>query len=190
MSFETSTASPTLARSVWTLDNSHTTVEFSARHMMVTTVKGRFSDVKGSIVDIGENPRTSSVEVTIDASSVSTGDPRRDEHLRSADFFDVQQFPTITFKSRNIEGTRDEFTITGDLTIRGITHEVKLPVTFNGLGTTPWGKTVAGFSAETKINRKDWGLNWNAALESGGWLVGDQIKLSLEVEAVKSDDAQ
>ena len=158
--------------------------------MMVTTVKGRFTDVKGAILDIGDDPRASSVEVTIDPASVTTADPQRDAHLRSADFFDVEQFPTITFKSRHIEGARDEFTMIGDLTIRGITREVKLSVTFNGLGTTPWGKTVAGFSAETNINRKDWGLNWNAALESGGWLVADQIKLSLEVEAVKAEDAQ
>ena len=188
MSQESPASTPTLTRSVWTIDNSHSTVEFSVRHMMVTTVKGRFSDVKGTILDLGDDPTTSSVEVTIDPATISTADPQRDGHLRSPDFFDVEQFPTITFKSSRIEGSREEFTMIGVLTMRGITREVKLDVAFNGVGTTPWGKTVAGFSAETSINRKDWGLGWNAALESGGWLVGDQIKISLEVEAVKADD--
>jgi polyisoprenoid-binding protein YceI len=178
--------SPAATRSVWKIDNSHSLVEFSARHMMVSTVKGRFASVDGTIVDVADDPTQSSVEATIDASSLTTSDPQRDAHLRSADFLDVEHYPTITFKSRRIEGNhRDEFKLIGDLTIRGVTREVKLDASFNGVGTTPYGKTVSGFSAEGKLNRKDWGLNWNVALEAGGVLVGDQIKLSLEVEAVK-----
>lgn len=180
-------ATPTATRSVWKIDPKHSLVQFSARHMMVTTVRGFFSGVDGTIYDVADDPTQSSVEVTIDASSVTTGDPQRDGHLRSADFFDVEQFPTLTFKSRRIEGTREEFKLIGDLTIRGITREVALDVTYNGVGKTPYGATVAGFAAEGKLNRKDWGLNWNVGLEAGGVLVSDQIKLSLEIEATQQD---
>ncbi len=182
-------SSPTATRSVWKIDNSHSLVEFSARHMMVSTVKGRFANIEGTIVDIADDPTQSSVEVTIDPTSITTIDPQRDAHLRSPDFLDVEQYPVITFKSRRVEGNHrgEEFKLVGDLTIRGVTREVKLDASFNGVGTTPYGTTVAGFSAEGKLNRKDWGLNWNVALEAGGVLVGDQIKLSLEVEAVKQD---
>jgi polyisoprenoid-binding protein YceI len=182
------TSSPTATRSVWKIDNSHSLVEFSVRHMMVSTVKGRFSNIEGSIVDVADDPTQSSVEVTIDPASITTSDPQRDAHLRSADFFDADQFPTITFISKRIEGNhRKEFKLIGDLTIRGQTREVKLDASFNGIGSSPFGTTVAGFSAEGKLNRKDWGLNWNVALETGGVLVSDQIKLSLEIEAVKQD---
>jgi polyisoprenoid-binding protein YceI len=182
------TTTPTATRSLWKIDNSHSLVEFSLRHMMVSTVKGRFTTIEGTIVDVADDPMQSSVEVTIDPSSITTSDPQRDGHLRSADFFDAERYPTITFKSRRIEGNhRAEFKLIGDLTIRGVTREVKLDATFNGVGTTPYGKTVAGFSAEGKLNRKDWGLSWNVGLETGGVLVGDQIKLSLEIEAVKED---
>ena len=180
-------STPTQTRSTWKIDPSHSLVEFSVRHMMVSTVKGRFAEVQGTIVDIANDPTQSSVEVSIPAASITTSDPQRDGHLRSPDFFDAEQYPTITFKSRRIEGSRDQFTLVGDLTIRGLTREVSLKVEFNGVGTSPYGKTVAGFSAETKLNRKDWGLNWNVALETGGVLVSDQIKLNLEIEAVRED---
>ena len=180
-------SAPTTTRTTWQLDPAHSLVEFSVRHMMFSTVKGRFTGLQGTIQDVADDPTQSSVQVTIDASSVTTGDDNRDGHLRSADFFNVEQYPTITFASRRIEGTRDAFTVTGDLTINGVTREVALEATFNGSGTTPFGTTVAGFSAETKINRKDWGLNWNASLEAGGVLVSDQVKLSLEIQAVRLD---
>jgi polyisoprenoid-binding protein YceI len=182
-----STGTPTATSSRWQIDPSHTLAEFSVRHMMFTNVRGRFNAVKGTIVDVADDPTRSSVEVEIDSSTIVTGDEKRDTHLRSADFFDVEKFPAITFKSTRIEGSRENFSMTGDLTIHGLTRPVTLDVTYNGEGTSPWGKTVAGFTAEGKLNRKDYDLNWNVALESGGWLVSDQIKLTLEVEAIKED---
>lgn len=183
---------PATTHTVWTIDPSHSLVEFSVRHMMVSTVKGRFTDVQGTISTDGDDPdpTRSSVEVRIDPASVATGDPGRDGHLRSPDFFDVERYPSITFSSRRIEGSRDEFTLTGDLTMHGVTREVSLQATLNGVGTNPYGKIVAGFSAETRINRKDWGLNWNVGLEAGGLLVSDQLKVSLEIQAVKSEAAE
>ena len=183
----TTTAPSTQVRTTWQIDPAHSLVEFSVRHMMFSTVKGRFTGLQGTIVDVADDPTQSSVEVSIDAASVTTGDDNRDGHLRSADFFNVEQYPTITFASRRIEGSREQFTVSGDLTINGVTREVALDATFNGAATNPFGKTVAGFSAETKINRKDWGLNWNAPLEAGGVLVSDQVKLSLEVQAARVD---
>jgi polyisoprenoid-binding protein YceI len=153
--------------------------------MMVSTVKGRFTGLTGTIFDNAEDPTLSSVQVEIDPTSITTGDAKRDGHLRSPDFFDVERFPTIAFKSKRIEGTRDEFKLTGDLTIRDQTREVTLDVTLNGLGVSPYGQTVAGFSGHTKLNRRDFALNWNVALEAGGVLVGDQFKLEVEIEAVK-----
>jgi polyisoprenoid-binding protein YceI len=155
--------------------------------MMVTNVRGRFTGISGSIVDAGEDPKYSSVKAAIDVTTLITGDPQRDEHLHSPDFFDVARYPSITFESRRISGSRANFTVIGDLTIRGQTREVKLDVTFNGTGINPLGKTVAGFTAETKINRKDFGLNWNMALEAGGFLVGDEAKLLIELEAVREE---
>jgi polyisoprenoid-binding protein YceI len=182
------TASPTqTSGSTWQIDPAHTTVEFHVKHMMFSTVKGRFSGIKGSIVDVADNPTLSSVDVEIDALSLSTGDAQRDGHLKSADFLDVENYPTITFKSARIDGTREDFKVTGDLTLHGVSHSVTLDATYNGQGASPFGKTVAGFSAETKINRKDWGLNWNVALEAGGVLVSDQVKVVIEIEAVPQD---
>ncbi|MDQ3809689.1 MAG: YceI family protein [Chloroflexota bacterium] len=179
------TAPITAVRSTWQIDPAHSLVEFSVRHMMVSTVKGRFTSVRGTITDVADDPTLSSVDIEIDAASLTTNDESRDAHLRSADFFDADRFPTITFDSTRVEGTRDEFTVTGNLSMRGVTREVTLQVTFNGVGTNPWGKTVAGFTAETRINRKDWGLNWNVGLEAGGVLVSDQVKISIEIEAIK-----
>ena len=182
-----SIATAPATRTTWQIDPSHSLIEFSVRHMMVSTVKGRFASLAGTIVDLEDDPARSSVEVSLDLASITTGDDQRDGHLRSADFFDVEQYPTITFTSRRVEGSRDEFTVTGDLTILGVTREVTLDATFNGVGTNPYGKTVAGFSAETKISRKEWGLSWNVALEAGGVLVSDQLKVSIELQAVKVD---
>lgn len=183
----TSTATaPTTSSTTWQIDPAHSLVEFSVRHMMVSTVKGRFTGVSGTIVAHDVDHQLSSAEITIDASSIATGDANRDAHLRSADFLDAEQFPNITFTSKRIEGARDEFTLVGDLTLHGVTREVSLDVMFNGEGTNPYGKRVAGFSAEGKLNRKDWGLNWNVALEAGGVLVSDQLKVSVEIQAIKA----
>ena len=175
--------------SVWHIDPAHSLTEFSIRHMMVSNVRGRFGGISGTIIDAGDDPKYSSVKAAIDVTTLITGDPQRDEHLRSPDFFDVAKYPSITFESRRIAGSREKFTIIGDLTIHGLTREVSLDVRFNGTGTNPIGQTVAGFSAETKLNRKDFGLNWNVALEAGGFLVGDQLKVELELEAVRQDQA-
>jgi polyisoprenoid-binding protein YceI len=155
--------------------------------MMVATVKGRFARLSGRILDVADDPARSSVEVSIDATSVDTRDERRDAHLKSADFLDVDNFPSITFSSTRIEPLGgDRLRITGDLTIRGQTRPVTFEATLNGRGKTPYGSEIAGFSAEAQLNRKDWGLNWNVALETGGFLVSDTIKISLELEAVLS----
>ena len=184
----TSTTTPGTGEwSVWHIDPSHSVAEFSVRHMMVTNAKGRFMGISGNIVDAREDPNYSSVKAAIDVTTLITGDPQRDEHLRSPDFFDIAKYPSITFESRKISGSRDKFTVTGDLTIHGVTREVRLDVTFNGTGTNPLGKIVAGFTAETRINRKDFGLNWNMALEAGGFLVGDEAKIVIELEAVRDD---
>jgi len=171
----------------WTIDPMHTQVEFSAKHMGIMTVKGHFTGVEAAI-DFNENDFTaSSVEATIDTGTLTTNDERRDGHLKSADFLDVEQFPTIAFKSTRIEhAAHDQYKMTGDLTIRNVTRPVTLEVVYSGQGKDPMGNLHAGFSAHTTINRKDWGLTWNVALETGGLLVGEDIKLALEVEALKA----
>jgi polyisoprenoid-binding protein YceI len=175
--------------SVWKLDPSHSQVEFSAKHMMFTTVKGHFQQFDAEI-DWDETDFTkSSVSANIKADSIFTGEERRDAHLRSGDFFLVEEHPEISFKSTRIEGAGDnEYNVYGDLTVRGITKEVKLQTTFEGRGVNPWGKEVAAFEARTSINRKDFGLNWNVALEAGGVLVGDTIKIELHIEIVKETE--
>ena len=169
----------------WTVDPMHTQVEFSAKHMGIMTVRGAFTGLSTAI-DFNEDDFTaSSVEATIDARTLSTHDDQRDAHLKSPDFLDVEQFPTIAFKSARIErAAHDQYTMTGDLTIREVTRPVSLEVVYSGQARDPMGNMHAGFSAYTTINRKDWGLNWNMALETGGLLVGDQIKIALEIEAV------
>lgn len=179
------TPTPSTVSTAWVIDPAHSVVEFSVRHMMISTVKGRFNGVKGTINDVADDPSLSSVEVHIDPASVSTGDDKRDAHLKSPDFFDVEHYPAIIFKSTRIEGTREDFTVTGDLTIKDQTRPVTLKSSFNGEGVNPYGKTVASFSATASLNRKDWGLNWNVALETGGVLVSDTIKLEMEIQAVK-----
>ena len=171
---------------IWQIDPAHTLVEFAVKHMMFATVKGRFGGVRGTIVEDAADPSRSSVEVEIEAASIDTRDEKRDAHLRSPDFLDVESYPTITFKSSRVEHAgRDRLRVVGDLTIHGTTREVVLDTTINGRGTTPFGQEVAGFTAETTINRRDFGLNWNVALEAGGVLVGDTVKILLEVEALK-----
>lgn len=167
----------------WEIDKAHTLIEFSAKHMMVTTVKGRFTTFSG-VIDLDEpNPANSHVDVTIDANSIATGDEKRDGHLKSPDFLDVANYPTIAFKSTKValQG-EDHAKVTGDLTIHGVTKSVVLDVTREGMTTNMRGERLAGFSVRTTINREDFGLTWNVALEAGGWLVGKNINISIEAE--------
>jgi polyisoprenoid-binding protein YceI len=168
------------------LDQSHSHVSFSARHLMVTKVRGRFPVTEGRL-EIGEDPKDSSVVATIDVAAVESGDPKRDEHLRSADFFDAENHPTVTFRSTKVnDHGAGEFTLEGELTVKETTRPVTLKGEYLGAQASPWGDTRVGFTAETEINRKDWGLEWNVALEAGGVLVGDKIKLTIDAEWVKA----
>jgi polyisoprenoid-binding protein YceI len=175
----------------WTIDTAHSEVNFAARHMMISNVRGRFEKFSGT-VDFDEvNPANTTVSVQIEAASLSTRDAQRDGHLRSADFFDVEKYPTIRFESKRVEVLDERHArLTGDLTIRDVTREVTLEVEYSGMSKSPWGSTNAGFTASTKISRKNWGLNWNVALETGGWLVGDEIKIDLELEIVKQAELE
>jgi polyisoprenoid-binding protein YceI len=173
----------------YVIDPSHTEVGFSVRHAGISKVRGKFEKFEGQIV-VADNVAESSAIVTIDASSINTGDANRDGHLRSADFWDAENKPTWTFVTNGLEGDGDEFTLKGDLTINGVTKPVALDAEFNGAATDPFGSQRIGFSASTEISRKEFGLTWNAALETGGLLVGDKVKILLEVEATpKADDA-
>ena len=176
-------------KTTWQIDPAHSSIEFAVKHMMFTTVRGRFRDVKGTIEVDEQNPDRSVVNVEIAAASIDTGSPDRDAHLRSADFLDVENHPTINFRSKRVEGAMkkegDKFRMTGDLTIRGTTLEVTLDCVFEGTGKDPWGGTRAGSRATTKLDRRDWGLKWNQALETGGILVANEVRIEVEVQAVK-----
>ncbi len=174
----------------WTVDPMHTQVEFSAKHMGLMTVKGHFTSVRVAI-DLNEDDLSaSSVKATIDTHSLITNDARRDAHLKSPDFLNVEQFPTITFTSTRVErAAHDRYKMTGDLTIRSATRPVTLDVVYSGQAKDPMGGVHAGFSATAAINRKDWGLTWNVALETGGLLVSEEVKLALEVEVIKAAEA-
>lgn len=171
---------------VWQIDPSHTTVQFAVKHMAFATVRGRFNGVRGTITLRGADLADSAVEVEIDVTSIETGDQQRDQHLRSADFFDVERFPKLLFRSTRVRPLGDgRFEVLGLLTIRDVTREVRLDASFEGAGKDPWGNLRAGFSATTAINRKEFGLTWNQVLETGGVLVSDEVKISLELEAVR-----
>lgn len=186
MSTAAATTSPSPTRTTWKIDPSHSQVEFAVRHMMIATVRGRFADVQGTVVADEADLSHAEVDVVIDVNSIDTREVKRDSHLKSADFFDAEQYPTITFKGTRVSGVRgDEFKLAGNLTIHGVTREVTLDVTSEGRAKDPWGGERAGYSAVTRINRKDFGLTWNQALETGGLLVGDEIKISLDLELVK-----
>ena len=175
-----------IAPGTWTIDSAHTTAGFTARHLMITKVRGRFAGVSGTVT-VPESRTDAHVEATIDMASVDTGDAGRDEHLRSADFFDVAQHPTMSFASTGVKVDGGDITLLGDLTIKGVTRPVELDLEFDGVGGDPWGGTRAGFTAEGEINRRDWGLEWNVALESGGVLVSEKVKLHLDVQLVQSE---
>jgi polyisoprenoid-binding protein YceI len=176
-------------KSNWQIDAAHSSIEFAVKHMMFTTVRGRFKDVKGTITADENNPDQSVVSVEIAAASIDTGSPDRDAHLRSADFLDVENHPTITFRSRSVDGAMkkegDTFRMTGDLTIRGTTLEVTLDCQYEGTGKDPWGGTRSGARATGRVDRRDWGLKWNQALETGGILVANEVRIEIEVQAVK-----
>jgi len=166
------------------IDKSHSEAIFQVRHL-VTKVRGRFTDFEGAIEFNEANPEQSSVHFTINTTSIDTAEPDRDKHLRSADFFEVEKFPQITFVSKRIvKRGAETYDVTGDLSIHGVTKEVVLPVAHMGKAKDPWGNDRIGFEAESSLNRKDYGLHWNAALETGGFLVGDEVKISLEIQAV------
>lgn len=167
----------------WQLDTAHTHIGFSVKHMMVSTVRGQFTQFSGTVALDEQHPERSHVAVSIDPTSISTGDPKRDGHLRSADFFEVEKYPTITFTSTNVEpaGT-DEYRVTGDLSMHGITRPVTLNVTLEGQSHDMMGQRRAGFTISTAINRKDYDLTWNVALEQGGVLVSDKVQLVIEAE--------
>lgn len=171
------------APGVWDIDPGHTEVAFIGRHFMVTKVRGRFTGVTGAI-SIAPDLNESSVEVTIDMSSVSSGSDARDEHIRSAELFDVAQFPEATFRSTSIDWQGTRGTVTGDLTIHGVTRQVPLEVTFEGYVRDPWGGDRGIFSARTKLNREDFGITWNVALEAGGLLVSKEIQIEIDLETV------
>jgi polyisoprenoid-binding protein YceI len=170
----------------WTIDASHSSIHFIARHMVITKVRGAFKSFRGEI-DLDEADMTQSkVDVTIDATSIDTSEPKRDAHLKSADFFDVETFPTVTFRSRSIAKKGDAFEVTGDLTIHGVTKEVVLDARFEGSGKDPWGGQRVAFAAKASVRREDFGLAWNQVLEAGGVLVSSKIDIELEVQAVKA----
>jgi polyisoprenoid-binding protein YceI len=167
------------------IDKVHSEVHFQVRHL-VTKVRGRFTSFSGTVAFDPENAADSSINLEIAADSVDTNTADRDAHLRSADFFDAEHYPTLTFVSSHVERRSDEqFDVTGTLTIRGVSKQVSLPVTFLGFAKDPWGNSRAGFETEITINRKDYGLLWNAALETGGFLVGDEVKITVSVQAVQ-----
>jgi polyisoprenoid-binding protein YceI len=170
------------------IDAAHSEVGFEVKHLMISTVRGRFAAVNGTIELNEAEPYRSSVDVEIDAASIDTRQEQRDSHLRSPDFFDVQVYPAITFRSTKVGSpSLGRYVVTGDLTVRDITREVVLEVRDEGRGTDPWGGERAGFSARTKIDRRDFGLTWNQALETGGVLVGNEIKIVLDVQAVRAE---
>jgi len=175
-----------MAKTQWNIDASHSNLQFSVRHLVITKVRGAFRGYRGTLaLDENDDLGLAEVDVSIDASSIDTGEPKRDEHLRSTDFLDVAAHPTLRFQSRSIAREAARYRVTGDLTIRGVTRSVVLDAEFQGRGKDPWGGQRAAFSARTSIDREDFGLTWNQALEAGGVLVGTKIDIEIEVQAVK-----
>jgi polyisoprenoid-binding protein YceI len=174
----------------WTIDFSHSDINFKVRHMMISQVHGYFERFSGSVNFDETNPSSTTIDIAIEAASINTNDAKRDGHLRSLDFLNTDEFPSLTFKSRRVELIDDNnANLFGDLTIRGVTRPVTLKVEYLGQAKSPWGSINAGFFASTRISRKDWDLSWNVALETGGWLVGDSIDISVELELVKIPEA-
>jgi polyisoprenoid-binding protein YceI len=179
----TLTAIPGYVAGTWSIDPVHSEVGFTARHMMVSKVRGRFRTFSGQVVT-GENPLESSVTAEIDLSSIDTGNDQRDAHIRSADFFEVETYPTMTYQSTGVRQDRDGFVLDGKLTLKGVTKDVPLNLELNGFGPDPYGGTRAGFTATGEINRSDFGVSFNAVMETGGVVVSEKITIQLEIEAV------
>ncbi|TSA36771.1 MAG: polyisoprenoid-binding protein [Porphyromonadaceae bacterium] len=176
----------TAVKTKWVYDPAHTEISFKVKHLMIVNVKGLFKEFDMNVTTNGDNFTGAQIDFKMKAASIDTGDAGRDGHLKSVDFFDVENHPEITFRAISFKSTgNDNFELVGDLTIRGVTKPVKLDAEFGGMQKDPWGNTKAGFSLTGKINRKDFGLHWNAALESGGVLVGDEVKILCEVELAK-----
>lgn len=170
----------------WELDPAHTDIAFKVRHLMITNVKGSFNKYELDATTMGNDFTTAQIEFRIDPKSIDTNNDDRDKHLRSADFFDTENHNDITFRSTSVERiTGDVYALNGNLAIRGISKPIKLEVEYGGTMTDPWGNVKAGFTIEGTINRKDWGLNWNAALETGGFLVGDDVKIQCDVQLIR-----
>jgi polyisoprenoid-binding protein YceI len=184
----TTLTAPQAAVSTWNIDAAHSVAEFKVKHMMISNVKGQFTGVSGSLRLDEDDVINSKIEATTDAASIKTGDAQRDAHLKSADFFDAEKFPTLSFKSAAIRRKGDgELEVEGELTIHGVTRTAKFAVEGpTPPGKDPWGNTRIGISAITKLNRKDYGLTWNAALETGGILVGDEVTITLDVQFIKA----
>lgn len=183
----TTVTTPTTGLTTWNIDATHSHVEFAIRHLMIATVRGRFTDVRGTVTSHGDDPSKGEVDVHIGVASVDTRDAQRDAHLRSAEFFEADKYPEMTFRSLRItDVSGNEFKLTGNLTIRGVTREITFDVTSNGRAKDPWGGERSGFSATGRIKRGDFGLTWNQALETGGVLVGDDVRITLDVELVKA----
>ena len=170
----------------WNIDTQHSGVHFTVRHMVIAKVRGGFKSFQGSIDFDEKDPSTARVSVRIDAASVDTREPKRDEHLRSPDFFDVAQYPELTFTSTRVEKDGSDYRITGDLTLHGVTRPVVLVAEYQGAGKDPWGNERIAFEARTTVSRKDFGLGWNQVLEAGGVLVGEQVEIALDIQAVKA----
>lgn len=183
MTTETATR-PDIETGVWTIDKSHTTVGFVAKHLMVTKVRGEFDSYEAT-VDIADDLTDSRIEAEFEVASLTTGAKDRDGHLYSADFFDIENYPTMRFVSTNIEPDGDDWRITGDLTIRDITRPLTLEAVYEGTVVDPWGNTHIGFSATATINRENWGITWNAALEGGGWLVSRDVTIEIEGQLIR-----
>lgn len=174
----------------WQIDSAHSHIYFTARHMMISKVRGQFESFSGSVQYDEENPTRTAVDIEVDINSINTREEQRDTHLKSPDFFDAATYPVMRFKSTAVEKTgEDTAKLHGDLTIRGVTKPVTLDVDYAGQAKSPWGTISAGFSATSTINRKEWGLNWNQALETGGVLVGDKIQIEIELELVKQPES-
>jgi polyisoprenoid-binding protein YceI len=177
---------PGLVPGTWTIDPAHSEVSFTVRHLMVSKVRGQFTRFSGT-VRVAEDVVSSSAEAEIDVASVDTRDENRDAHLRTSDFFAADEYPTMTFRSTGVRRDGDDHLLDGELTLRGVTRPVTLRVEVNGVNPDPWGGTRAGFSATTEISRKDFGVNWDAPLDGGGTVVGDKVRIQLEVQAVLQD---
>lgn len=174
-----------LTPGTWNIDKAHSTIGFMARHLMITKVRGRFTDFSGSII-VADDPLKSSVEATVQVASVSTGDANRDGHLKTGDFFDLEKYPTMSFVSTAITAKGGDYALTGNLTVKDVTKRVTFDLEFDGVSPDPWGGTRTSFTATTDINRSDWGVEFNMVLETGGVVISDKIQLTLDVQAVRA----